>query len=175
MTRTNCDGQPTSDAIPGEGKNLAGAPCGKEAGGSMFYAYDGTQSRSGYAKKGKAIVYVVRDSWKRAYLVIELGQALTGQGYATMNVKLERVTGNPGILVQDDAGDKFTWDSTKNSGKFKWAWDSNQGDGVVIGPFIEGDGWCLEWTLDEHREKGAIKDMESICSTTSRRRLPRRS
>ena len=140
MTRSNCDGQPTGDVIPGEGKELQGTTCGKEAGGSMFYAYDATQSRSGYAKKGKAIVYVVRDSWKRAYLVIELGKSSKSQGYATMKVKLERVTGSPGILVKDDASDDFTWDSTKNEGRFKWTWNANQGDGVVIGPFIEGDG-----------------------------------
>ena len=42
MTRSNCDGQPTGDVIPGEGKELQGTACGKEAGGSMFYAYDAT-------------------------------------------------------------------------------------------------------------------------------------
>jgi hypothetical protein len=46
----------------------------------MLYAYDGSQSRSGYAKKGVAIAYVVRDSWARAYLVIELGQSLKVTG-----------------------------------------------------------------------------------------------
>ena len=92
MQRTDCDKTPGSSTIPGEGKELGGN-CAKLPGGSMLYAYDGKQSRSGYAKKGMAIAYVVRDSWARAYLVIELGQSLLPIGYATMDVKLERVKG----------------------------------------------------------------------------------
>jgi hypothetical protein len=149
ISRTNCDGAPSSTTIPGEGKEVSGTSCGKEAGGAMLYAYDGTQSRSGYAKKGSAVAYVVRDSWKRAYLVIELGQSLKTTGYATMDLSLERVTGKPGILVKDDPKDDLQWDATKNKGRLKWNWKSTEGDGVVIGPFIEGDGWCLEWTLFE--------------------------
>jgi hypothetical protein len=79
MVRTDCDGVPSTNVIPGEGKKLG--DCGtKMPGGSMLYAYDGSQSRSGYAKKGVAIAYVVRDSWARAYLVIELGQSLKVTG-----------------------------------------------------------------------------------------------
>ena len=149
MTRSNCDGVPGSNNIPGEGKELDGATCGKQPGGSMLYAYDGAQSRSGFAKKGQAVAYVARDGWARVYLVIELGQSLKATGYASMDIKLERVTGNPGILVADDPTDTLTWDAAKMSGRMKWKWSDKEGDGVVIGPFVEGQGWCLEWTLFE--------------------------
>ena len=79
-----------------------------------------------------------------------------------MDVKLERVQGTPGILVKDDPNDNLKWDSATKSGRLKWNWKNTEGDGVVIGPFVEGDGWCVEWSLFED----SIRLYTSDCCTS---------
>ena len=156
LTRTDCGGVPGSDKLPGEGKMLGGDCATKVDGGVLFYSYDPT-TRSGrdqLAKDGHALMYVIRDSYERAYLVVSLGKPMLGAGKikasTIMDFKLVDVTGDPSPIVKDDPnGDVYNWDPANNRGQFTWNWGREETDGVVLGPFVEGAGWCVEWDMSE--------------------------
>ena len=167
LTRTDCGGAPSSDKLPREGEILGGDCVTKVDGSVLFYSYDPT-TRSGrdqLAKDGQLLMYVIRDSDERAYLVVSLGKPMLGAGKTKagiiMSVNLVNVTGNPSPIVKDDPdGDVYDWYPTTNRGRFKWTWGREETDGVVLGPFVEGAGWCVEWDMSEMSPRGSLTSFE---------------
>ena len=133
-------------------------------GGELFYAYDPTtkSDRTKLSIDHTALMYVVRDTYERAYLVVSLGKPnlLNGQLEAStvMQFRLVNVTGTPSPIVKDDPiGDSYNWNTNTLRGRFNWRWRKTETDGVVLGPFIEGEhGWCVEWNMEELSPKQAI-------------------
>ena len=102
-----------------------------------FFSYDvSTKSgRTQLALDKTALMYVVRDTYERAYLVVSLGEPnlLPGQLEATtiMQFRLVNVTGNPSPIVKDDAtGDSYNWNN--NRGRFNWRWKKSETDGKFL-------------------------------------------
>ena len=156
LSRSDCDGAPGSALIPGEGKALGGNCVDKVDGGTLYYSYDSVtrSDRTGVSQDATALMYVVRDTYRRAYLVVSLGKPVLAAGFTEASTKmvfrLVNVTGDPYPIVKDDpTGDAYSWNADIHRGSFRWTWGSDETDGVVLGPFVEGNGWCVEWDMEE--------------------------
>ena len=120
LSRSDCDGAPGSNAIPGEGKLLGQGCSTKKTGGELFYSYDAInkKGRTQLARAETVLMYVVRDSYERAYLVVSLGAPNLNGGFlqasTILKFKLLNVNGDPSPIVLDDpasaGGDQYAWD-----------------------------------------------------------------